>query len=129
MKRWFIARMGDYEGDGSRVPATNKYPCNTRIWSHPTKNWCLGQLAIADLTQAQADPDIFIIPDAALDNAVSTIPTQVRNTMLTRLQNAGFETAGIKTVWTIRQVLIYLMQQIQPALNSVEQGDVKDIEQ
>lgn len=126
MKRWFIARMGDYENDGGLTPAAIKYPCNLRIWSKPGFGWCFGQLAAADLTGINADPDVYVLPDGALDMLVSAIPAGVRTTMTNKLQAAGFATSAIKNTWSLRQVLVYLLQQLQPALSTVEQGDVQD---
>jgi hypothetical protein len=140
MKRWFIARMGDYENEGTRVPATNKYkPDGTlradlyadptapsRIWSKPGFDWCFGQVAASSMTAMQADPDIAILPDATLDAAFSSLPLAVRNAAITRITNAGFDVSAIKSVWTIRQILVHLLKQLQPALNSVEQGDIAD---
>lgn len=141
MKRWMVCRMGDYENEGTRVPATNKYkPDGTlrvdllndptapsRVWSKPGFNWCFGQVAAGDMTAMQADPDIIILPDATLDAAFSSLPLAVRNAAITRVTNAGFDTSAIKSVWTIRQILLHLLKQLQPALNSVEQGDVADV--
>lgn len=128
MKRWFIARVGDYEGDGALVPKVNLYECNSRVWSKAGFGWCFGQLAAKDLTPLQADPDIFLIPDGAMDNAISTFPVAVRNNMKTKLEAAGFLFTGVKTTWTVRQLLVYLLKQLQPTLDTVESGDVRDIE-
>jgi hypothetical protein len=141
MKRWFIARMGDYENEGTLVPATLKYRPSgqlradllndpavpSRVWSKPGFGWCFGQLAVADITLLQADPDIYILPDGAMDMSVGSIPAGVRTTMRTRLENAGFVFTDVKTSWTVRQLLVYLLKQIQPPLNTVEQGDVIDV--
>lgn len=126
MKRWFIARMGDYEGDGSRVPATNKYVCNTRIWSNSTIAFCLGQLAAPDLTGINADPDIKLIPDASLDNLLSTIPTATRNAMITNLTAGGFNVSAVRNNWSVRQLLKHLKLQLQTDDN-IESGDVRDV--
>jgi len=128
MKRWAIARMGDYEGDGAIVPKFNLYPCNSRIWSKQGFNWCFAQIAASDITGLQADPDIYILPDGAMDMSVGSIPAGVRTTMRTRLENAGFSFNDVKTSWTVRQLLVYLVKQIQPLIRTVEQGDVPDIE-
>jgi hypothetical protein len=141
MKRWFIARMGDYEGDGSRVPATNKYRPNgqpkadllndptvpSRVWSKQGFNWCFGQLATSDITTMQADPDIFILPDGAMDMELSAIPGGTRTTMRNRLEAAGFSFTGVQWTWSIRQLLVFLVKQLQPNIGTVEQGDVQDV--
>jgi len=63
-----------------------------------------------------------------MDNAISTFPVAVRNNMKTKLEAAGFLFTAVKTTWTVRQLLVYLMKQLQPGLDSVESGDVRDIE-
>jgi hypothetical protein len=126
MKRWFIARMGDYEGDGSLVPKTNLYPCNTRIWSKAGFAFCLGQLGAADLTAISADPDIRLIPDASLDNLLTSIPAGVRSSMIVGLTNGGFDVSAVKSSWSIRQLLKHLKLQLQ-ADDNIESGDVRDL--
>ena len=128
MKRWFAARLGFYDPEDSntRVPKVEVYTrVNYRIWSAPGFAWCFGQLATDNVSQMDGDNDIYLLPDASLDNAVSTIPNNVRNTMNTRLQAAGFDTSAIKLSWTIRQVMQYLKGQIQSD-NDVESGDVRE---
>lgn len=126
MKRWFIARMGDYENEGTLVPKTNLYACNTRVWSKAGFAFCLGQLGASDLTAISADPDIKLIPDAALDNQLSTIPTATRNAMITGLTNGGFNIQAVRNTWSIRQLLKHLKLQLQIDDN-IESGDVRDL--
>jgi len=128
MKRWVIARMGDYENDGGNSPAFAKYTDNYRLWSKPGFSWCFGQIAAPSLTEITADPEIFVLPDGAMDNALSSFPAAVRNNMQVKLTAAGFSFTGVKTTWTLRQLLVFLVQQLQPEIGSVEQGDVRDIE-
>ena len=118
--------MGDYENEGTLVPKTNLYPCNTRIWSSPSIAFCLGQLGASDLTGINADPDIKLIPDAALDNLLTSIPAGVRSAMTVQLENAGFEVSGVKGSWSIRQLLKHLKLQLQ-ADDDIESGDVRDL--
>ncbi len=59
--------------------------------------------------------------------SVGSIPAGVRTTMRTRLESAGFVFTGVKTSWTVRQLLQYILQQVQPAINTVESGDVADV--
>lgn len=133
MKRWFIARMGFYlaEDPDVRAPAVAKYTNNFRIWNSSQRlpNWCFGQCAAANFATIRADPDIYVLPDGALDMSVGSIPANVRTTMRNRLEAAGFTFTDVKTTWTVRQLLVYLLKQIQPPLDTVEQGDVQDIEQ
>lgn len=126
MKRWFIARMGDYENDGTNVPKTNLYPAvNTRTWTRPGFGFCLGQLAATSLTALQADPDIKLIPDAALDNALSSIPKTTRDAMVVQLTAGGFDVSAVRTTWSVRQLLKHLKLQLQTDDN-IESGDVRD---
>ena len=126
MKRWFIARMGDYENDGANVPKVAIYPgVNFRMWSRPGFAFCLGQLAAQDLTALQADPDIKLIPDAALDNALSSIPKTTRDAMVAQLTDAGFDVSAVRTTWSVRQLLKRLKLQLQTDDN-IESGDVRD---
>lgn len=127
MKRWAVCRVGDYEGDGAIVPKFNVHNCNSRIWAKQGFGWCLGQIAAADLTAINADPDIFVLPDATLDMPLSTFSTAVRNNVRNKLSAAGFTISAIQNAWTIRQVFVYILQQLQPALGTVEQGDVADL--
>lgn len=130
MKRWFVCRMGAYspEEPDVRAPKVAQYTPNWRAWSIGHKGWCLGQCAAADFTAMLADSQIFILPDATLDAAWSSLPNNVRNQVANRLGQAGFATNGIQNNMSVRQVLVYVLQQIQPGLNGVE-GDVVDIEQ
>lgn len=129
MKRWFIARMGDWDSQGVISPKVSAYEgVRHRSWTANAMPWCFGQLAVADLTPLQADPDIYILPDGALDMSIGSIPASVRTTLRSRLESAGFVFTDVKTNWTVRQMLVYLLRQIQPRLDSVEQGDVQDVE-
>jgi hypothetical protein len=127
MKRWAIARMVD-DGFGGIESAFNRYRCNTRIWSKTGFNWCFGQIAAPSLTEINADPDIYVLPDGVMDMSVGTIPAGTRTTMRNRLEAAGFTFTDVKTSWTVRQLLNYLKAQLDPG-GEVEQGDVPDIEQ
>jgi hypothetical protein len=84
------------------------------------------QFAAADLTAIQADPDIYVMPEGVMDMSVGSIPANVRNTMRTRLEAAGFVFTDVKTTWTIRQLLNYLGGQIFANFNC-EAGDVRDV--
>jgi hypothetical protein len=120
--------MGDYEGDGSISQKFMLYPgVSFRSWTKPGFGWCFAQIAAADLSALQADPDIYILPDGTMDVSVGSIPAGVRTTMRTRLEAAGFTFGDVKTTWTIRQLLLYVARQLQPDIN-VEVGDVRDVE-
>jgi hypothetical protein len=127
MKRWFVARMVEVSPD-EIGPKVATYPnVNFRIWSKDGFAFCLGQLATNNLTQFDGDPDIRLIPDASLDNLLSTIPTQTRQSMITGLTNGGFDVTAVKTTWSFRQLLKHLKLQLQTDDN-IESGDVRDIE-
>ena len=133
--------MGDYENEGTRVPALNKYRPNgqlradllndpvapSRVWSKLGFSWAFGQVAASNLTAMQADPDIYNLPDGTMDMSAGSIPAGVRTTMRTRLEAAGFVFTDVKTSWTVRQLLQYILRQVQPAINTVESGDVADV--
>jgi len=126
MKRWFIARM--VEVDGEIMPKVATYPnVNHRTWSKDGFAFGLGQLATNNLTQFSGDTDIRLIPDAALDNALSTIPTATRQAMSAALTVAGFNVSAVKRTWSVRQLLKHLKAQLQTD-DDVETGDVRDIE-
>jgi hypothetical protein len=118
--------MGDYDGEGTRVPATNKYVCDTRIWSAPGMAFCVGQLGTKDLTGLSSDPDIRLIPDAALDNLLTAIPAAVRSQMIVALTEGGFDVSTVKGSWSIRDLLKHLRRQID-ARDDIESGDVRDL--
>ena len=135
MKRWFLAKLDFYEEPenegGALVPKTNLHttsnggPINTRIWSRPGFGWCFGQLATDTLTSMNADPDIYILPDASLDISWSTVPSGKRTEVKNRVADAGFNFTGIKTSNTIREILQHLKKQVQID-DDIESGDVKD---
>ena len=126
MKRWFIARM--VEVDGEIMPKVATYPnVNHRTWSKDGFAFGLGQLATNNVTQFSGDTDIRLIPDAALDNALSTIPTATRRAMSAALTDAGFNVSAVKNQWSVRQLLKHLKAQLQTD-DDVETGDVRDIE-
>ncbi len=128
MKRWFIARMGDYENDGGLSPKLTVYPnVNYRIWSKPGFGFCFGQLATNNLDQFAGDNDIRLIPDSGLDNAISSIPANLRNAMQAQLADAGFDMSAVRLTWTLRQLLKHLKVQLDNDDN-IESGDVRDIE-
>ena len=127
MKRWFVARMVQI-GPDEIGPKVATYPnVNFRVWSKDGFAFGMGQLATNNLTPLLADPDIRLIPDASLDNLLSTIPTQTRQEMITGLTNGGFDVTAVKNTWTFRQLLKHLKLQLQ-ADDNVEAGDVRDIE-
>ena len=129
MKRWFIARMVEEEpGTDTWVPKVATYPnVNFRIWSKDGFAFCFGQLATNNLTQFDGDADIRLIPDAALDNMLNTIPTSVRNAMTAGLTSAGFNLTGVVGTWSVRRLLKHLKLQLQTD-DDIESGDVRDIE-
>jgi len=129
MKRWFIARMVEEEpGTDSWVPKVAMYPSvNHRTWSKDGFAFGMGQLATNNLTQFDGDNDIRIIPDAALDNLLSSLSQSTRTAMITGLTNGGFDISAVKNTWSFRQLLKHLKLQLQSDDN-IESGDVRDIE-
>lgn len=125
MKRWFIARMVELEPN-EIGPKVSLYPnVNFRIWSNDVHAFCIGQLATNNLDQFAGDPDIKLIPDAAMDNTLSTLPAATRSAMQTQLTEGGFDVSAVKNTWTIRQLLKHLKLQIS-AGDNIESADVRD---
>lgn len=128
MKRWAICRMvWNAEGDPGWEPAIAKYRANWRIVHKGSPSWVLCQFSTDDITQIGSDTDIKVFPDATLDMQFGSFGPVVRNALLTRLADAGFETSGIKQTTTIREILNLLGRQIDPTFNC-EAGDVPELE-
>jgi len=127
MKRWFIARMVEIE-PGEIAPKVATYnKVNYRIWQKPGFGFCLGQLSTNNLAQFSGDGDIRLIPDASLDNALSSIPAGTRADTLQALQDGGFNTEAVRASWTVGQMLRHPKRQLQ-ADDVIDAGDVVDIE-
>jgi len=118
MKRWCICRVGEYEEAGVRMPKVGLYTEKRKTYPHPTKEWALCRFGIADLTPVQADPDIYLIPDGALDMTISNIPIAQRNALKNWLEARGFVFTDVKTSWTVRQLINYLAGQLQPGIDA-----------
>ena len=127
MKRWFIARMVEEEpGSDSWVPKVGMYPnVNYRIWSKDGFAFALGQLGTNNIDQFDGDNDIRLIPDAALDNLLSSLSQATRTAMQNGLTNGGFDISAVKNTWSFRQLLKHLKLQLQ-ADDNIESGDVRD---
>ena len=125
MKRWFAARMGDFENDGSSVPKVNLYQCDSRIWSVAGRAWCIGQLGTNKLGRLQADPDIILFPDATLDLEWRTVGNGIRAQFAAAITAAGFDASSIAQGATVRDVIAMFVHQIMPGIN-IEDGDVVD---
>jgi len=117
--------MGQYEDDGSNSPKIAMYTPTWRSWSKPGFGFAFVQFASNDVTVINADPDIYVLPDGAMDMSVGSIPAAIRNTIKTRLEAAGLTFADVKTSWTVRQLLNYIARQIQTGID-VEVGDIPD---
>jgi hypothetical protein len=130
MKRWYIARMGNYDPDQPDVvcPAVAQYTESFNVWSKKDFAWAFGKCAASNMQPLQDDPDIYILPDAVLDMSWASVPAGTRTTFRNRIEAAGFSYSGTTTGLTIRQVLIKILKQLQPALNSVEDVDIADVE-
>ncbi|HMM52281.1 MAG TPA: hypothetical protein PKD87_11775 [Burkholderiaceae bacterium] len=129
MKRWFISRMVEEEpGSDSWVPKVATYPnVNWRGWSKDGFAFALGQVATNNMSQFAGDPDIKLIPDAALDNLLSSLAPATRTALQNGLTAGGFDISAVKNTWSIRQLLKHLKLQLQ-ADDNIESGDVRDIE-
>jgi hypothetical protein len=123
MKRWFISRIVT-DADGNQGVKVSQYevPYSVVI---ATKQWGCGKLAVQDPSLFNGDADVFILPDATLDAAWSSLPSNVRNAVTNRLGQAGFLTSGIQNSMTIRQVLNHIGQQID-ANFSANKIDIRD---
>jgi hypothetical protein len=125
MKRWFIARMVEVSPD-EWGPKVATYPnVNFRLWSKDGFAFGLGQLATNNLDQFTGDNDIKLIPDAALDNLLSSLSAQTRNNMRNGLEQGGFDITAVQNNWSFRQLLKHLKRQLQTDDN-IESGDVRD---
>jgi hypothetical protein len=129
MKRWYIARMVEEEpGSNSWVPKVALYPSvNFRGWSKDGFAWSFGQLATNNAAQFTGDADIKLIPDASLDNLLSSLSATTRNNMRANLEAGGFDIAAVQNNWSFRQLLKHLKLQLQTD-DDIENGDVRDIE-
>jgi hypothetical protein len=128
MKRWALCRMGAYDptDPNTRGPALDRHAnVSYRIWEHPTKNWCLAHFATNSLTTINADSDIKVLPDATFDASWGSIPSNVRTAVKNAVEALGF-TFAVQTTWTVRRVLNYVANQIQPEID-VSAGDVQDM--
>ena len=120
-KFWFVAKLGEYEGAGNGfVPAINKYPISQVVaWSNPDKQWCIGKVGgVTNVGQLKSDPDIVLFPDSMLlDYRFDVFGAGVRNALLNQLQAKGFDISGITTNLTNRQIISYLVNQVQPGVD------------
>ncbi len=106
MKRWFIARMVEVSPD-EWGPKVATYPnVNFRLWSKDGFAFGLGQLATNNLDQFTGDNDIKLIPDAALDNLLSSLSAQTRNNMRNGLEQGGFDITAYRIRRRARRLLI-----------------------
>jgi hypothetical protein len=125
MKRWFIARMVEIAPDEWAPQVAAHAGVNWRAWSKDGFGFALGQLAASDLTAIAADPDIKLIPDAALDNTLNSLSSATRTALTNNLAAAGFDIAAVRNTWTVRRLLQHLKLQLQ-ADNDVDAGAVPE---
>lgn len=116
MKRWFVCAV-QTDAEGNRTPRVSNYevPYASIV---SVKNWCFGILACQTPTIFDGDNLVYLLPDATLDAAWSSLPNNVRNAVTSRLGQAGFVTTGIQNSMTIRQVFNYIGTQIDSAANA-----------
>lgn len=102
--RYVRLKLGDLGVDHSAVigfdAAGDPRPYGIAIVSAP------------DHTALLADADMDALPDVSLDVAWTAVPLAVRNTIRTRLQARGFSVAEIVAGRTYRQILRFLMRQL-----------------
>lgn len=125
MKRWFIARMVEIAPDEWAPAVAAHAGTNWRAWSKDGIGFALGQLAAPDLTAISADPDIKLIPDAALDNTLSSLSGAARTALTNNLTAAGFDVDAVRNTWTIRRLLQHLKLQLQTD-NDVDAGSIRE---
>ena len=126
MKRWAVAKLGFYEEPenqgGALVPKVLAYPnvILLRAWSKPGFTWCICRIATDNAAQFDADNEVFIIPDMTLGASWGSMPSNQRNIVKSRMEQAGF-TWVVSTSWTVQAVLEYACAQIQPGVNVAAQ--------
>lgn len=124
MKRWAVCKMREV-APSEWEPAIAAHDCAWRIIHLGLPVWVLCQFAATSITAISNDVNIKILPDLTYDTTWGTLNSAARNKAINELQGAGFTTTGIKTTSTIREVLNYIGQQIDPNFNC-EAGDVKE---
>ena len=126
MKRWVVCKLET--GDGTIEPAVARFTQNFRCWSpkdYAVDKWTLCQIGVADLTAINADSKCIVLPDLTLDATWGSLPANIRNTAINKLNTYGVDTSEIRTSSTIRQVLMLIGRQNQPTM-APERGDVAD---
>jgi len=68
----------------------------------PVFNWCLVAASAGDLTAAEADPDLIVLPDLTMDHVLTTAQ---RNWLVTKLTNRGLPSGWVDPGITVREVL------------------------
>ena len=125
MKRWVLCKTIFDPASNANEPAVSRYTDNFRCWNKSGFAWQVCQIGVQDLTQIDADPDIYVLPDVSLDITVGQLSPTVRQTLNAKAQAAGFDTSGIKLSSSLREVLMLLGRQLQPTMHP-ERGDVAD---
>lgn len=124
MKRWGVCKMLEVS-PGEWEPAIAAHQCWWRIIHLGSPTWVICQFGTQSLTTIAADNNIKIFPELTMDSLWSSLNAATRNKAINELQAAGFATSGIKASSTMREVLNYVCQQIDPSAN-VEAGYVRD---
>jgi len=126
MKRWAICKLGEYEEPGILMPKVGLYTESRKTWSKSGFVWGVCRFSVGDLTAINADPDIYVLPEGALDMTIINIPSNIRTVIRQKCEAAGFVFSDVKTTWTVRQLLNYLAGQLQPGVDCTV-FDVRDI--
>jgi hypothetical protein len=127
MKLWAICRMVPEPGQEGIVPKVALYTDSWRAWSKAGMEWALCRFAITDATGVATDAQIKLLPDATLDLLWSSIANNVRNRVKSEVEAAGF-VWSVNNNWSVREVLVYLVNQIQPGVDCCKY-DVQDLGQ
>lgn len=92
----------------------------------PRFGWCLVLVDAADLAALRADGTLNEVPGVSLSATLGSLSGQVRNQIQNRLTALGVDLAGVTLQWTIRQLLIRIVQSLDAAcdLTAVGAGDV-----
>lgn len=125
MKRYYISPIA---GDGTEfnpyrpkiadygVSWVGSIPSDP-ITGKPLASWVLVLVSANNHGAIISDPAIDSLPDFPLDGKVSAIQTATKNTMISRLQARGIDTAFIGSADGYRDVIRGIGQKYEPAFD------------
>jgi hypothetical protein len=129
MRRYFIAPV---VGTGtSSDPYRPKIRANELSWSafiptgpdgHPKLPWCIAYVDGTDLTTEINDAQLFEITDQLDLTVESSLTNQRKNALRTRMATYGVVVPDNTTInpWTMRELLIFIGQALDPAFDPAE---------